>query len=78
MKGLVMARMVLMNQDGCTIINDFRFFLSLQEIPHVHSVFALFFFPHFLSEFERNVLGLAVISAGMMDTPSVNHLVAFL
>ena len=31
MKGLVTAKMVLMNQDGWTMMKDFRFFLSLNE-----------------------------------------------
>lgn len=47
-----MVRMVLMNQDGCTIINDFKFFLSLQETLHTFSLCCHYFFPplHFLSE----------------------------
>lgn len=32
MKGLVMARTVLINHDGCRIMKDFRFFRSLLSI----------------------------------------------
>lgn len=80
MKGLVMARMVLMNQDGCTIINDFKFFLSLQETSHTFSLCCHYFFspPFIFCQREQMFLGHDIICAGMMVGPSVDHLVAFL
>lgn len=89
MKGLVMARMVLINHDGWRIMKDFKFFLSLRKTSHVkYHIRAHLLHSHSFHSSATNscqtVLSIsmnqriATFHVTLWYRPPVNHLITFL